>query len=33
MRSGLDRAGAPHIAVRHIVELLDESLRNGALSA
>jgi glycolate oxidase iron-sulfur subunit len=32
MRSGLDRAGAPHIAVRHIVELLDESLRNGALS-
>jgi glycolate oxidase iron-sulfur subunit len=27
MRNGLDRAGAPQIAVKHVVELLDESLR------
>ncbi len=26
MRNGLDRAGAPHVAVKHVVELLDESL-------
>jgi len=31
IRNGLDRANAPHIAVRHVVELLDESIRNGAL--
>jgi glycolate oxidase iron-sulfur subunit len=27
MRSGLDRAGAKQIAVKHVIELLDESLR------
>jgi hypothetical protein len=26
MRNGLDRAGAPNVAVKHVIELLDESL-------
>jgi glycolate oxidase iron-sulfur subunit len=26
IRNGLDRAGAQHVAVKHVVELLDESL-------
>jgi glycolate oxidase iron-sulfur subunit len=30
IRNGLDRAGAPHVAVKHVVELLDESLRARA---
>jgi glycolate oxidase iron-sulfur subunit len=30
MRNGLDRAGAKQIAVKHVVELLDESLRARA---
>jgi len=30
LRSGLDRANASHIAVRHVVELLDESIRSAA---
>ncbi len=30
MRGGLDRAGAKQIAVKHVVELLDESLRAAA---
>ncbi|BDE06453.1 glycolate oxidase iron-sulfur subunit [Vulcanimicrobium alpinum] len=30
MRNGLDRAGASHIAIKHVVEILDESLRAGA---
>ena len=30
VRNGLDRAGAPHVAVKHVVELLDESLRSRA---
>jgi glycolate oxidase iron-sulfur subunit len=29
MRNGLDRAGASHIAVKHVVQLLDESLKAG----
>ena len=29
IRNGLDRAGAPHIAVKHVVELLDESLQRS----
>ncbi len=33
MRNGLDRAGAPGIRVRHVVELLDESLSAGAPNA
>jgi glycolate oxidase iron-sulfur subunit len=33
LRNGLDRADASHIAVRHIVEILDESLRSGSLRA
>jgi glycolate oxidase iron-sulfur subunit len=31
IRNGLDRANAGHIAVRHVVELLDESIRNRSL--
>jgi glycolate oxidase iron-sulfur subunit len=27
MRNGLDRAGAPQVAIKHVVELLDESLQ------
>jgi len=30
MRNGLDRAGAPHVAVKHVIELLDESLAAAA---
>jgi len=30
IRNGLDRAGAPHVAVKHVVELLDESLTAAA---
>ena len=26
MRNGLDRAGAPTIAIKHVIQLLDESL-------
>ena len=33
IRNGLDRAGAPAIAVKHVVELLDESLRSQARPA
>jgi glycolate oxidase iron-sulfur subunit len=33
LRNGLDRADAGHIAVRHVVELLDESLKNGAAAS
>ena len=29
MRNGLDRAGAPAIAVKHVVQIVDESLRAG----
>lgn len=32
MRNGLDRSGAQHVAVKHVVELLDESLRSAAAS-
>jgi len=30
MRNGLDRAGAQHVAVRHVVELLDASISRSA---
>jgi glycolate oxidase iron-sulfur subunit len=30
IRNGLDRAGAPHVQVKHVVELLDASLRAAA---
>jgi len=33
IRNGLDRAQAPHIAVKHVVELLDESLSAGRSNA
>jgi glycolate oxidase iron-sulfur subunit len=33
MRNGLDRVGANGIAIRHVVELLDESLRAGSGAA
>ncbi|MDB5071537.1 MAG: protein of unknown function cysteine-rich region domain protein [Candidatus Eremiobacteraeota bacterium] len=29
MRNGLDRAGAPHITIKHVIQLLDESLKAG----
>jgi glycolate oxidase iron-sulfur subunit len=31
MRNGLDRAGAERIAVKHVIELVDESLAAGAI--
>ncbi len=33
MRNGLDRAGAPHVAVRHVIELLDISIARAARAA
>ena len=32
IRNGLERAGAPHVAIKHVVELLDESLRASTAS-
>ena len=33
MRNGLDRAGAPRIAIKHVIELVDESLTAGSVRA
>jgi hypothetical protein len=30
MRNGLERAGAERIAVKHVIELVDESLAAGS---
>jgi glycolate oxidase iron-sulfur subunit len=32
IRNGLDRAGAPNVQVKHVVELLDASLRSGRVA-